>query len=487
MIHARARFSLVSAPLLRSASLLVPRSRRSTWLEEWNSELWYVAREVRSEHLPCFLARERHAATFCLGAFHDAMYLRREHRAAISRAIRPSRSSLRTTATLFSLAILSFAVALLLPNVRSSMRPSPYRDTSNLVLITPSGNCPHEVAQMRMRNLRLWRHRTHLIFSDFAFYAPTTKQLHIASYTTPELHIARVSPNLFSMLGVQTPTAATSSALPLLLVSPALLQRLGIEALSPGAEIKLGIRRAVFGGVLPAGVWHLPGSFDAWLIEPGADAPAIPDTARGYILARRIPSAENLSLGDHWGGSFAAYEFTALSSIDQIPTSIYFFTVFLALLALPATTSLPLGEYPAGSEHISWPLRLRRWLFLAIKFSLLLPIIYFVSLDLAYAVPTTPSRAQYIQISASFLIALFSFRWTLKDQRRRCPVCLSTLTHPARVGEPSRNFLAWNGTELMCTGGHGLLHVPELPTSWFSTQRWLYLDPSWSQMFISNA
>jgi len=25
----------------------------------------------------------------------------------------------------------------------------------------------------------------------------------------------------------------------------------------------------------------------------------------------------------------------------------------------------------------------------------------------------------------------------------------------------------------------GLLHIPEMPTSWFRTQRWLYLDPSW--------
>ena len=30
---------------------------------------------------------------------------------------------------------------------------------------------------------------------------------------------------------------------------------------------------------------------------------------------------------------------------------------------------------------------------------------------------------------------------------------------------------------------HGLLHIPEIPTSWFSTQRWLYLDPSWSSLF----
>jgi hypothetical protein len=491
MTHTPASFSLVSAPLLHCASLLVPHNRRATWLQEWSSELWYVVREARSEQ-SSFVARERFAATFCVGAFQDAMYLRREQRALITRAIRPSRSSLRTTAALFAIAIVSFFAALLLPNVRSAVRPSPYRDPVNLVLIDQPGNFTYEFAHVRMRNYRLWRERTHRIFSEFAYYSPTIKQVRVGERHTAEFRVARVSANLFPMLGVQIPSIAHVSELPVLLVSPAVAQQLGDQA--PGSEVKLGIRRAVFGGVLPVDQWRLPGSFDAWLIEPGANSPAIADTARGYVLARRIPSAENVSLGDRWGmpapeslGGYGSYEFATLSSIDRIPSTFYLFAVILALLSLPATTSLPLGEYPAGSEPISWPLRFRRWLFLAIKFSLLLPTIYFAPLDLAYALPVAPVTSQYIQICASFVIALFSFRWVLKDQRHRCPVCLSTLTHPARVGEPSRNFLGWNGTELICTGGHGLLHVPELPTSWFATQRWLYLDSSWSRIFLGSA
>ena len=72
------------------------------------------------------------------------------------------------------------------------------------------------------------------------------------------------------------------------------------------------------------------------------------------------------------------------------------------------------------------------------------------------------------------------------DQRQRCPVCLNRVAHPAQVGLASRTFLAWNGTELMCTGGHTLLHVPGLPTSWFGTQRWLYLDASWEFLFAGT-
>jgi hypothetical protein len=141
-----------------------------------------------------------------------------------------------------------------------------------------------------------------------------------------------------------------------------------------------------------------------------------------------------------------------------------------------------------SSRKLAWSKRLRRWGFLACKLGLLLPIVYFVPIDLAHLRPVIdPFTSEYIQLLSSFSICLFGLRWSLRDQRQRCPVCLRKLTHPARVGEPSRTFLAWNGMELMCAGGHGLLHVPEMPTSWFSTQRWLYLDPSWEVLFAEPA
>lgn len=148
----------------------------------------------------------------------------------------------------------------------------------------------------------------------------------------------------------------------------------------------------------------------------------------------------------------------------------------MALLALPATTSLPLDEYPYNPHRQTLGVRVRRWLFLAGKLTLILPLIWFSALDLGQIFPDI----QYVYAFAAMLAAL---RWILQDQRRRCPVCLELLQHPVHVGQPSRNFLAWNGTELICVVGHGFLHVPELPTSWFATQRWLYLDASWHSLF----
>jgi hypothetical protein len=73
----------------------------------------------------------------------------------------------------------------------------------------------------------------------------------------------------------------------------------------------------------------------------------------------------------------------------------------------------------------------------------------------------------------TFWASYLSTRWALADQRARCPVCLRRLAHPVRMGNASRILLEWNGTELICTRGHGLLHVPDSPAIWFSKQRWL--------------
>lgn len=166
------------------------------------------------------------------------------------------------------------------------------------------------------------------------------------------------------------------------------------------------------------------------------------------------------------------------------PWITFLFTLFLACAALPATTPLPLGDYPAAKHPLFAAMRWRRWIFLLAKIVLAVLIVYCISTSLAYAdTSLAPNSSVYIQFAASFLGLLFSFRWALRDQRRRCPVCLRILTRPVQVGQPSRNFLAWHGTEFMCEKGHGLLHIPEMATSWFSTQRWLSLDSSWQGLF----
>jgi hypothetical protein len=433
--------------------------------------------------------------TFCLGAFQDAWILRRDESSSATVAVRTSRSAVRCAAILFLLVAVSCATSLLLPNARASIYAASYQDSHHLVLISSAGTAASEVPSISMRQIHLWQGKTQHVFSEFAFYQPIKKPVRIASHYTKELNIARATVNLLPLLGVHYADASEDKeSTPILLVSEAIWQQQfhGDQEFI-GRTVTVGIHTARLGGVLTKEQWHLPGTFDAWLIESARSAPAISDSARVFVVGHLVPSETNHALGEQWrlfapqsDGRLGSYDCVTLSSLERAPSGIFLFMVLLALLALPATTSLPLGEYPVQASQISWSLRLRRWMFLGTKFGLLLPVIYFASLDLAYAVAVPSNTAQYIQIVTSFLMALFGFRWALKDQRSRCPVCLCKLTNPARVGEPSRSFLGWNGTELICSDGHGLLHVPELPTSWFGTQRWLYLDSSWNSVFLGN-
>jgi hypothetical protein len=151
-----------------------------------------------------------------------------------------------------------------------------------------------------------------------------------------------------------------------------------------------------------------------------------------------------------------------------------------ALMILCITTSLSLGEYPSNRNSPPLATRLRRWIFLAIKVTLLIVIVLFGVLDLA-AITATP-----IQPHGWLIGYVLALRWALSDQRKRCPVCLRLLTNPTHIGSSSQTFLEWYGTELICARGHGLLHVPEISTSCYSTQRWLYLDHSWAGLFSSQ-
>jgi hypothetical protein len=122
------------------------------------------------------------------------------------------------------------------------------------------------------------------------------------------------------------------------------------------------------------------------------------------------------------------------------------------------------------------------------KISCLILSVGFVSLVISFGViGFTAEGAVCTELFTSFAGLLFSSRRALRDQRLRCPVCLNKLTSPARVGHTSRSFLAWYGTELICGKGYGLLHIPEIATRWFSTQRWLSLDGSWKGLFPNFA
>jgi hypothetical protein len=483
--------------LLRAASMLVPARQRAEWWREWHAELWHVRDACTPEgRLTWDGARE--SSAFCLGAFQDALCLKGHSRRRF--VLRAGIQGSAGQCVLFLAAVLavSYAIALWLPGVRAERSLQRHEIRRELVMIEDADGGEYSSPLITAKLYRAWKERRQHYFDDFAFYRVTQELVeHNAAWAgthepTP-WRVARASVNLFALLGLPVefadPVEKADDGLPRVILSEDVWKKeFGADPHVAGAIVQLGRRKARIAGVAPDGAWGLPGKASAWLLQPDSELAAGDE---GYVVGHLTPAGTD----DMWGRCIRITTFEADGSLDELlgvsiddgkPGAwvIYLFATILGLLALPAITSVTLGESSLSPQRTSWMRKFCRWGFLSVKIALLFPIAYFVSLDVAYLHTTPDSFASvYIQLLCAFAICLFGLRWVLRDQRQRCPVCLRLVEHPAQVGQASRTFLAWNGTELMCMDGHTLLHVPGMPTSWFGSQRWIYLDASWEFLF----
>jgi hypothetical protein len=481
--------------ILRIAAWLVPGQERAEWLAEWQAELWHVWHSRQSKSRGRFRGSPE-ITDFCLGAFRDACWLRWNNPHSTRRRALRAGSASRCSVTLALWAGISLLVGLSLPGVRKAVSPSPYRDADGLVMISSGGYAGAQSPSIRFQDYQSWKTSTRHLFTDLAFYQPMRRRVHVTKHRGAELSIARASDNIFKLLHLEIlPIGPEKSngdyAAKLFLSQRAWRESFGGDPHLIGSVTEIAGLRVLIAGVFSQDSWPFPGQLDAWLIEDERNLNLLNLKSKGFVLAH-LQASESRPRADEWrdltvpreNGIPDHFDCISLAQRARLPFSILLFTLIVALIALPATTALPLGEYPRHSGRLPWPVRMRRWIFLWSKFALVVPLVCFTSLDAAYGShPLNSTTAQYIQLAISFFGFLFAFRWILEDQRKRCPVCLRVLSHPVRVGLASRSFLAWNGTELICAGGHGLLHIPELPTSWFGTQRWQYLDPSWGSLF----
>jgi hypothetical protein len=491
------RNPLDAVPLLivHAASLLVPGAERAEWTAEWSSELWHAYHGVDEflEGDSAGIADSRTAIAFSLGAMHDAFWLRWDTmRAHAATALRTG-SVTRCSLVLSILAAAAVLVFLLLPGARNTMTPLPYHNASDLVILSSNGDPGTQTPSIRLADYREWTTDTAGLYSQIAFYQPVTGHVHLTHQRTAILTLAVASGNLLAMLGIDpapTPSSSTPGPARLLLSRSAWRESYRSDPRILGRTAVVAGQTVVIAGLIPDSAWRLPGSVDGWILEDPHRLGNLPPTVKGFVVARirsaafPAPHAGWRSMVETRYGVMRKFECSSLDTLLFQPLFFFSCSLVLALVALPAITALSLGDYPFSREPLHRRLIAQRWLFLVAKLLLVVVIVFFWSTALAFGTGTLNlSSASAVQALTSFLPLLFGFRWVLQDQRRRCPVCLRLLSNPARVGQPSCNFLGWSGTELICASGHGLLHIPELPTSWFSTQRWLCLDPSWLCLF----
>ena len=434
----------MTGAILQAASWLVPRGRRAEWLAEWRSEFWHV-RNSRGRSV---------ALIFSLGSFRDALWLRRNLPVA-PQAFGPA-SPVHCIAVLAACAALTFVGTRQLPSFRS---------VPGLVAISHGRQPTVSYEKYRSITTHAWRP-----FSAIAFWEPVRMQVQAGGGSFARTSVALATPSLAGVLGI----SAAVDRPAVLLSTRAWRVWFASDPAVAGRPIEIGGRQARVAGIVSPGALRAPVPVDAWLLDP--EPP--PDAAKGFVLAtvKTPPGDPRLwsIAAPNRGGGWDHFECTPLDRNTPIFASVV--TVLMSLVFLPLITSLRLGDYPATAHSPRRAIRLRRWCFLGLKLALVCPSVFWAARIVDVVAPGMQAHALLV----GYLLA---FRWALIDQRRRCPVCLRTLTNPTSIGSSSQMFLEWCGTELICARGHGLLHVPEIETSCYSGQRWLYLDSSWRSLF----
>lgn len=487
-------FSPAQRSLICAISVLVPMAQRDEWRREWLGELWHVRHSLVSLDQTLSFEAQREIASFCLGSLPDALCLRRHSAPPSAPPVQVHGSAGQTLLWLSAAVAICAIIARLLPGVDAENQAARSFIKPNVLLISEAVS-DSDHPEISMKLIRNWQTTQQRFFQEMAFYRISHEMAITARPTS--WNVAHASANLFALLGVPILLARTNDDINSDLTPAVLSHDTWMRVFAGDPHIGGRIMRTGFGkvrivGVAPAVGWQLPGAPDVWLLESERQIAAdTPVGASGYLFAQLSDRGEavrsdpgvTISARDAEDISIDLYGAPIPAPVEG-PWGIYKFALFLALVALPAVTSVSLGESQVSSHRPSAKQRTWRFLFLAAKFFLVAALGLYGSLDLAYFsfVGYSPF-GELLELFACFVICLMGFRWAIADQRQRCPMCLRRVTNPATVGLASRTFLGWNGTELICMGGHALLHVPSLPTSWYGGQRWLYLDSSWEFLF----
>ena len=213
--------------ILRIASVMVPKASRADSYAEWCSELWHIRREPHGKNV----------AAFCLGAFRDAFWLRRNRPDNASQGIlqlntpetpagiagfpdegMPALSSpARCLSLLAALGALCLVAAFLLPGARMILRGALY--SRDLVMLSPVDRGDPSVQNgffdpyptvSRKQFESLKAHNAGQ-FTGLAFYVPALVRIETPNGKRT-LMLARTTADLFRLLNIPARVGKTGCA-----------------------------------------------------------------------------------------------------------------------------------------------------------------------------------------------------------------------------------------------------------------------------------
>ncbi|HZU28282.1 MAG TPA: ABC transporter permease [Bryobacteraceae bacterium] len=486
--------------LIALASMLVPRAKRAEWRAEWNAEMWHAWRLLQDRGEDGHAAR-RQLRRWSQGAFADGWWHRLE---ALDRERLLDEWRRRCQTPAFCLSAIGAVLGVivlcsaLLPVTRSVLFPLPYADAGRVATIAQGGVSLALRSGPILKWTRLWQTESRTV-QEFATY--TWRKSAIGGAPGLEAH---VSARFFSLLGARTAAGRlwtgyggdVCADCAVLSYDAAALRYGGAQA-AIGKKIFIAGRLFRIAAVLPRGFWFLSRRIAAW--TPSTPAEESDPWLRTGVVVRLAPDAtpklaetELLSIVRRNDSGLAWGCLVTVSPVQQRVRSVlmsFALGLLLASVIVLAGVHLRIPLFGSGAVRSGFCWRLGP--FFAAKTVLAILAVLLAGLEFTPASSITMTGGTDLATEPIstwlFLVGCMgALSWSIHDQRRRCRVCVRRLGLCAHVGCSGCLLLNWAGTEMVCVEGHGMLHVPEMISSWNEPERWTALDESWQDLFVAR-
>jgi hypothetical protein len=488
----------VSQTLVRAAAPLVPREQREEWLREWHAEIWH--RWQFLFHTGEWSRREQWLLLRgALGAFADAAWLLASQDSVRSRISGIARSPFTC---LSALALILLAIAAASTGLQAtremlfSQMPSKAGKLTLIWLHPYLGGgdkgLPADVVPAWQQNSKL----LHGAAGVEVLARRDSKVTWNGRILPDDPLVVAASLALFDVLGVKAEVGQFPAQNGVVLDHRAWVSITNRKAKVIGSEMKIGGQAYNVAAVLPGSFEFLSRRPTVYVMQQ------LTYLDKAFVVARVKPGVGEETLRKEL--SRIAAESTAYYNLlgqmrfstwrGALLTPLYSFgpaTLLASLFAWLAFRS-SLKQMRRAFEPENRRAAARRLLFFLSKTGLGLACVFIGCLEW--------SRSESSVLLASrdpgggpFLLWLYVVGtmgvlfWSVADQRARCRVCLRLMAFPVRIGCPGCLLLDWSGTELFCSEGHGLLHVPLMAPSWDEdADRWVSLDDSWKGLFAHD-
>ncbi len=262
-----------------------------------------------------------------------------------------------------------------------------------------------------------------------------------------------------------------------------------------GRQVQIGRESHKVLAVLPENFYFLSREPMAFLLErvvPDAQVMAIGRLKTGISQKRLDKELVRIAEIDCYYFFRGQLRYSFLADAAWIPLKAFGVAALASTLLLLAVSRLSIRRWRKALKTQSHATVAKRTLFFTTKLGLAFLAVFITVLewsrsDSAIVYGSKDPAAGPFLLWLYILGTMAILFWALADQRARCRVCMRLLCFPVRVGCPGCLLLNWSGTELLCSEGHGVLHVPHLAASWEEeSERWISLDESWKDLFAES-